>query len=121
MNDLRPADLMAICHLCHSTKETLMPRAEMPDAGARMLRQLTKSKPQQANQFSRLARAYLMDRRLPWGEALSADTWPQCLGAAAGTLPDLTGLQAIADAPTKVARRQLAAAFGGHTGFEVRS
>lgn len=108
LNAIRPADLMAICHLCHSTNESLMPHAEIPDAGARMLRHLTKSKPQQANQFSRLARACLMDRRLPWGDALSADTWLQCLGAAAGTLPDLTGLQAIADAPTKVARRQLA-------------
>ncbi|WP_427913899.1 hypothetical protein ACPWT1_02780 [Ramlibacter sp. MMS24-I3-19] len=106
---LRPADLMAICHLCHSIPERSLPPAGAPDAGTRLLRHLTGLNPHRANQFSRLVRASLTDRRSPWRSQLPGDTWLQFLGASGAAPADAEAVNAIADAPSKAARRQLAA------------
>lgn len=108
-NALRPADLMAICHLCHSIPERSLPSAHAPDAGTRLLRHLTGLNPHRAEQFSRLVRACLTDRRYAWRSQLPGDTWLGYLGTPGAAPTDAEAVRAIADAPTKAARRQLAA------------
>lgn len=106
---LRPADLMAICHLCHTIPERSLPSSQAPDAGTRLLHHLTGLSSHRAEQFSRLVRGCLTDRRNAWPIQLRGDTWLGYLGTSGDAPADAEAVRAIADAPTKAARRQLAA------------
>lgn len=104
---IRPADVMSLCHLCHSIPETALPKAGAKDAGERLIRHLTELRPSVAAQFTRLVRRRLADRRLPWGTALDAQKWADVLGSSEASLTE-EDLRAIADAPSKTARHDMA-------------
>jgi len=105
-----PAELLAICRLCHSSRETGLPRVTDSDAGQRLLRAITHTNNVLARRFAALAAARLDARELPWQGALPMDQWARLSPEPAANL-DAQALLDIADGKSPAERRQRAAAL----------
>lgn len=104
-----PADLLAVCRLCHLSKETALPRVSDLDAGKRLLELVTGANKALTRRFTELVAARLAARHLHWTGPLSAAQWA-ALCPATSVLPDETALQYIADGNNQEVRRQRARA-----------
>ncbi len=104
-----PADLLAVCRLCHLSKETALPRVSDLDAGRRLLELVTGADKALSRRFTELVAARLAARHLSWKDPLSAAQWA-ALCPATSVVPDETALLFIADGNNQEVRRQRARA-----------
>jgi hypothetical protein len=105
-----PAELLAICRLCHSSRETGLPRVTDSDAGQRLLKAITHTNNVLARRFAALVAARLDAHELPWQGALPMDQWARLSPEPAANLDAQTLLE-IADGKSPAERRQRAAAL----------
>lgn len=103
-----PAELLAICRLCHSSRETGLPRVTDSDAGQRLLKAITRTNNALARRFAALATARLDARELPWQGALSVEQWARLSPEPAASL-DTQALLDIAEGKNPAERRRRAA------------
>lgn len=104
-----PADLLAVCRLCHLSKETALPRVSDLDAGRRLLELVTGADKALSRRFTELVTARLAARHLNWKDPLSAGQWA-ALCPATSVIPDEIALLFIADGNNQEVRRQRAKA-----------
>lgn len=104
-----PADLLAVCRLCHLSKETALPRVSDLDAGRRLLELVTGADKALSRRFTELVAARLGARHLNWKDPLSAAQWA-ALCPTTSVIPDETALLFIADGNNQEVRRQRARA-----------
>lgn len=104
-----PADLLAVCRLCHLSKETALPRVSDLDAGRRLLELVTGADKALSRRFTELVAARLAARHLNWKVPLNAAQWA-ALCPATTVIPDETALLFIADGNNQEVRRQRARA-----------
>lgn len=102
-----PADLLAVCRLCHLSRETALPRVSDLDAGQRLLGRVTGADKALSRAFTELVGARLAARHLSWKDPLSGQQWA-ALGPAVPVAPDETALLFIADGNNQSVRRQRA-------------
>jgi len=100
-----PADLLAICRLCHASPETTLPPVSDSDAGQRLLKRITRTDNAIAQRFTALVTARLEARELDWNGPLSRDRWAS-LAPDKVDIPDEAALLAIANAGNQATRRQ---------------
>jgi len=102
-----PADLLAVCRLCHLSRETALPRVSDVDAGQILLKRVAGADHALSRRFIELVRTRLEARDLGWRGALSRAQWA-ALGPAPTSVPDEATLLEIANATNIAARRQRA-------------
>lgn len=102
-----PADLLAVCRLCHLSRETALPQVSDLDAGQRLLGRVTGADKALSRAFTELVGARLAARHLSWKDPLSGPQWA-ALGPPVPTVPDETALLFIADGSNHSVRRQRA-------------
>lgn len=105
-----PADLLAVCRLCHLSRETALPRVADIDAGQRLLMRITGANSALSRRFVSLVVRRLETRDLPWTVPLEEARWT-ALGGSPTCAPDAAALLEIANAPSVSARRKRAVAL----------
>lgn len=105
-----PADLLAVCRLCHLSRETALPRVSDVDAGQVLLKRVAGADHALSRRFIELVRARLEARNLGWRGALSRAQW-DALAPALTSVPDEATLLEIANGTNIAARRQRAKAL----------
>lgn len=108
-----PAELLAICRLCHSSRETALPRLTDGDAGQRLLKAITRTNNVLARRFAVLVTARLEARELPWQGTLPMERWAGLAPEPAASL-DAQALLDIAAGKNPSERRRRAAALWEH-------
>lgn len=108
-----PADLLAICRICHSEPETRLPQTSDIDAGKKLLKSILSIKPSIARFFIHLIEARLFNSSIPWQGALPLRAWSS-LSTELIEVPDEGAFLAIADAPNKDSRRRKATDLYDH-------
>lgn len=104
-----PADLLAVCRLCHLSRETELPRVSDLDAGQRLLEQVTRANKALSRRFTELVAARLSARHLSWNDPLSGTQWAS-LAPPASVALDETTLLSIANGANQSERRKRAIA-----------
>jgi hypothetical protein len=104
-----PADLLAVCRLCHLSPDTALPRVSDVDAGWDLLKRVVGADIALSRRFTALVAARLEARDLDWRGPLTRTQWA-ALGPAPATVPDEATLLEIANATNIAARRQRARA-----------
>ncbi|KQV46401.1 hypothetical protein [Massilia sp. Root335] len=104
-----PADLLAVCRLCHLSRETELPRVSDLNAGQRLLEQVTRADKALSRRFKELVDARLAARQLSWNDPLTAAQWAAFAPAASVAL-DETTLLSIANGANQAERRKRAMA-----------
>lgn len=105
-----PADLLAVCRLCHLSRETALPRVTDVDAGQRLLMRITGANGALSRRFISLVARRLEARDVPWAGSLDERGWNAMEGAS-DWVPDASTLLEIANAASVTARRKRAAAL----------
>lgn len=105
-----PADLLAVCRLCHLSRETALPRVSDVDAGQILLKRVAGADHALSRRFITLVRTRLEARNLGWRGALSRAQWA-ALAPALTSVPDEATLLEIANGTNIAARRQRAKAL----------
>lgn len=105
-----PADLLAVCRLCHLSRETALPRVSDVDAGKILLKRVAGADHALSRRFINLVRARLEARNLGWRGALSRAQWA-ALAPVLTSVPDEATLLEIANGTNIAARRQRAQAL----------
>lgn len=115
-----PADVLALCRLCHSTHKSSLPKATEPHAGRILLTRALRVSPSVARSFSQRLGGRLLDLALPWQGALPEAQWEQLVPDAGNTLDD-DDLFAIAKGKSAAHRLQIAQAATkrNHAGLQV--
>jgi hypothetical protein len=108
-----PADLLAVCRLCHLARETALPHASDVDAGYRLLKLVGGADNALSRRFTSLVVARLEARDLHWRGALTGAQWA-ALGPAMASVADEATLLEIANGKNVSARRQRAKALSEH-------
>lgn len=104
-----PADLLAVCRLCHLSRETALPRVSDVDAGQQLLGRVTGADKALSRRFTELVAARLAARDTSWNDPLGGPQWAT-LAPATSVIPDETALLFIADGTNQSVRRQRARA-----------
>jgi hypothetical protein len=104
-----PADLLAICRLCHSERESNLPKNGNHRAGRELLTKALRIVPGVVRAFSQRIGARLLDQNLPWQGPIAEADWAR-LTPEAGPVPDDTDVFAIANGKSVAARQRLAQA-----------
>lgn len=99
-----PADLLAVCRLCHLSPETALPRVSDVDTGQRLLERVAGADHALSRRFIGLVRARLEARDLDWRGPLTRTQWA-ALAPALTSVPDEASLLQIANAANTAARR----------------
>jgi hypothetical protein len=107
---LLPADLLAICRICHHTPKARLPRFSDSNAGRSLLKSVLSLTAGQAASATSLMEASFRDRSVKWGTPLNSEKWASFLPSHAA-VPDQAALLAIAQASSLSLRRELAAAL----------
>lgn len=102
-----PADLLAVCRLCHLSRETALPRVSHLDAGQRLLGRVTGANMMLSRRFTELVTARLAARDVGWRDPLSGAQWAALSPAASAAL-DEAALLFIADGNNQAVRRERA-------------
>jgi hypothetical protein len=105
-----PADLLALCRLCHLSPKSALPKVSDLDAGQRLLRHVAGADNALSRRFTSLVTARLEGRDLPWLGELARTQWA-ALGPSLTSFPDEATLLEIANATNIAARRRRATAL----------
>jgi hypothetical protein len=104
-----PADLLAVCRLCHLSRETELPSVSDLDAGQRLLGRVTGADMALSRRFTELVTARLSARQLSWNGPLTGAQWAAFTPAASVALDEAT-LLSIANGVNQSERRKRAIA-----------
>jgi hypothetical protein len=104
-----PADLLAICRLCHNAPESKLPKAGNHHAGSELLAKALRIAPGVVGAFSRRIGARLLDQKLPWQGPMAEADWAKLMPEA-GLVPGDADVFAIANGRSVAARQRLAQA-----------
>jgi len=105
-----PADLLALCRLCHYSPKAALPKVSDLDAGHRLLKHVAGADNTLSQLFIALVTARLEARDLPWLGELPRMQWA-ALGPAPMRIPDEATLLEIANATNIAARQRRAMAL----------
>lgn len=105
-----PADLLALCRLCHYSPKAALPKVSDIDAGHRLLKHVAGADNALSQRFIALVTARLEARDLPWLGELPRMQWA-ALGPAPMRILDETTLLEIANATNIAARQRRAMAL----------
>lgn len=105
-----PADLLALCRLCHYSPKAALPKVSDFDAGQRLLKHVAGADNALSQRFMSLVTARLKACELPWLGELTRMQWAALEPAPTG-VPDEATLLEIANAKNIAARQQRAMAL----------
>lgn len=103
-----PEELMVLCRICHRRRDLDLPKASDRHLADALLQSVLSLKPAQVRLFRKLAENRWKALELPWQGALPEATWRALASGEETVTPE--DLLAIAEAPNKEKRREMAMA-----------
>jgi len=101
-----PEELLVLCRICHRKRDRDLPKASDRRVADALLESVLSLKPAQVRLFRKLAENRWQTIKLPWQGALPESTWRALASGEETVTPE--ALLAIAEAPSKEKRREMA-------------